>query len=218
MPTNAIVPMLLNISSIVSGIAVFYIVSDLAKEHKRKRTAQAFSQIINFILFVWLAKILLNLPLLFSDPLAMLAYPSDSGAFHLAIFFSAAFISYTIWNDRTEGWPLLQTLLYILLPAAFFYEFAQLAVYDDSYAYGNMGVYAALLALFLVLDGKVSPYSIGGVLLSVWTAGMFLIFLFQSYASAFGYGMEPWFLIIFFTAGHLVILLSSRRRATNELY
>lgn len=216
MATLAIIPMLLNILSVILGVSVFYIVSDLAKVHKKKRAEQAISHIVNFVLFLWLSKILLNLPLLFSDPLALLAYPSDSKAFYLAIFFSAASLFYGMTSGRIHGWQLIQTLLYILLPASFFYAFAQIAWFDDAYAFGNLIVYAVLLALFLALKDRLSPNRVGSVLLSVWAAGMFLIFSVQSYASAFGYGMEPWFIFILFTAGHLIILLSTRRRALHE--
>lgn len=218
MPTIAIFPMLLHVLSIGLGLAVFYIISDLSKKQKNERAERAFSQIINFILFIWLSKIILNLPLLLSDPLAVLAYPSDSRAFYLAILFSAALLFYGIRNARIKGWQLFQTFLYILLPAAFFHEFAQLTWFNDGYAFGDMILYAILLALFLGLNDRISPIAAGRVLLSVWAAGMFLISSIQSYSSAFGYRMEPWFIIIVFTAGHLLILLNSRRRAINELY
>lgn len=216
MTITAVIPMLLKIFSIGLGAAVFYLVSDLSKEQKKKRAEEALSQIVNFVLFIWLSKILLNLPLLLSDPLAVLAYPSGSQAFYLAIFFSAAFLFYGLESRQIKGWPLIQTLLYILLPAIFFYEFAQLTWYDDSYVIGNLILYALLLVLFLLLNDRVSPYATGAVLLSMWTAGMFLISSIQSYSSIFGYGMATWFVITLFVAGHLLILISSRRRATNE--
>lgn len=216
MLTPAIISMLIKISSILSGAAVFYWISDLAKEQKKKRAEEALSQIVNFVLFIWLSKILLNLPLLLSDPLAVLAYPSDSRAFYLAVFFSAASLFYGMKSGRIKGWPLLHTLLHILLPASFFYEFARLAWYDDSYAFGNVLLYAVLLALFLLLNNRVSPYAIGSVLLTVWAAGLFLISSVQSYASVYGYGMAPWFIATLFAAGHLLIVFNSRRRTANE--
>ncbi|HSI67856.1 MAG TPA: hypothetical protein VK947_10595 [Planococcus sp. (in: firmicutes)] len=218
MPTTAIIPILLNVFSIGFGFAVFYVASDLVKEQKKKLAGEAFSQIINFVLFIWLAKILLNLPLFFSDPLAVLAYPSGSQAFYLAISFSAAFLFYGMKSGQIKGRQLIQTLLYIILPALFFYEFAQLAWYGDTYAFGNLILYAVLLALFLILGDRVSPYAVGSVLLSVWAVGVFLVSSSESYSSAFGYGMKPWFIIMLFTAGHFLILLSNRRRATNELH
>lgn len=216
MTITVIIPMLVNIFSIGFGAAVFYLVSDLENGQKKKRTEEAFSQIVNFVLFIWLSKILLNLPLLFSDPLAVLAYPSDSRAFYLAIFLSSAFLMYGMKSKRVQGWPLIQTLLYLLLPAAFFYEFAQLAWFDDVYALGNLILYAVLLALFLGLNDRVNPYAVGPVLLSVWTGGMLLISSIQSYSSTFGYVIEPWFIIILFITSYFLIFYSNRRRTKNE--
>lgn len=216
MTITAIVPIVVNIFSIGLGAAVFYLVSDLGKGRKKKQAEEALSQIVNFVLFIWLSKILLNLPLLFSDPLAVLAYPSDSSAFYLAIFFSAAFLMYGMKSKGIQGWLLMQTLLYLLLPAAFFYEFAQLAWFDDAYAFGNLILYAILLAVFLGLNDRLSPSAAGHVLLSVWAGGMFLISTIQPYSSTFGYVMEPWFILILFTTGHFLILFSNRRRVTNE--
>ncbi|WP_422122419.1 hypothetical protein DHX103_11485 [Planococcus sp. X10-3] len=216
MATVGILPMFINFFSILLGIAVFYIVSEVTKKQKKKRAQEAFSQIINLILFLWLAKILLNLPLLFSDPLALLAYPSDSQSFYLAIAFSAALLLYGVRSGRIHAWETLQTLLYILLPASFFYEFAQLTWFDDGYAFGNLILSGVLLALFLMLNGKASPYRLGTVLIGVWAAGMLLIFSLQSFASTFGYVMKPWFIVTLFIAGYFFMLLSSRRRAINE--
>lgn len=219
MSIGAITPILITISSVALGFAVFFIISDLAKEHKKQRAQEALSQIINFVLFIWLSKILLNLPLLFSDPLAVLAYPSDSRAFYLAAFFSAALLVYGMTSGRIQAWQLFQTLVYIVLPASFFYEFAQLAWVGDASAFGNLILSAVLLALFLILNDRVSPYAAGSVLLTVWTAGVFLISSIQPYSSVFGYVMETWFIIILFTTGHFLMLLnnsSNRRRAINE--
>lgn len=216
MTLTTIIPILVNIFSIGLGAAVFYLVSDFESGQKKKQIEEALSQIVNFVLFNWLSKILLNLPLLFSDPLAVLAYPSDSRAFYLAIFFSTAFLVYGMKSKGIQGWPLVQTLLYLLLPAAFFYEFAQLAWFDDVYALGNLILYAVLLALFLGLNDRLNPYAVGQVLLSVWTGGMLLISSIQSYSSTFGYVIEPWFIIILFITSNFLILFSNRRRAKNE--
>ncbi|MGM0898543.1 MAG: hypothetical protein ACQEV0_11620 [Bacillota bacterium] len=218
MPTVAITPLLLPVFSILFGGAVFYIMSDSVKALKKKRAGEAFSQIINFVLFIWLSKVLLNLPLLFSDPLAMLAYPSDSAAFYLAALFSSALLLYGVNSGQIIDWQLAHTLLHVLLPASFFYEFARLAWFDDVGAFGNLIVYTVLLALFIGLHDRVSAGIASSALISVWAVGMLLISWLQSYPSLFGYVMAPWFVIIVFAAGHFLILFTSRRRATNERY
>lgn len=218
MSLQAIAPVLLHILTLTLGFAAFYIVSDMRKEQKTRQAGEVFSQLVNFILFLWLAKILLNLPILFRDPLAALAYPSNSTAFYLAVLFSSALLLYGVRRGRIEGSPFIRTLWHILLPATFFHEFVQLAWYGDSYAFGNLLVYAALLALFLATTDRMSPDTVSSFLLVVWAGGMLLNASLELFPSAFGYAMEPWFTICFFIAMQLLIFLHKKRRPINERY
>lgn len=218
MTIPAITPMLLHIASIALGFAVFYIISDFAKAQKLKQAGEAFSQLINFVLFIWLSKILLNLALMFRDPLALLAYPSGSKAFYLAVLFSAAVLLYGTRKGRIDGWLFVRALWLILLPAAFFYEFARFTWFGDAYAFGNLILYAALLAVFLGISDKLPPHTATSVLITLWACGMLLGSVLQSYPSAFGYVMEPWFILLFFAASQALIFFSNRRRATHECY
>src|SRR5690625_2609412 len=72
------------IISFVIGFIFFYIISPLSKEEKRKHIEELVSLLINFIIFIWVGKIIMNLAIFISDPLAVLAYPSDSSAFYIA--------------------------------------------------------------------------------------------------------------------------------------
>lgn len=218
MSSSALTSMLIYILSIALGVAVFYIVSDWAKEQKIKQAGEAVSQIINFVLFIWLSKIILSLPLLFRDPLALLAYPSNSKAFYLAILFSAAVLLYGVNSGQVKGQAIFGTLLHILLPAAFFYEFAQLAWFGNAYAFGNLILYAVLLGLFFGVNDRLSLYALSTVLLSLWAGGMLLNAVLELFPSIFGYAMEPWFILLFFTASQFLIFLNKRRRSTNECY
>lgn len=216
MQTTVVISISIKIISVIAGVAVFYFVSGLANERKKKLAEVVVSQIINFVLFIWLAKILLNLPLFLSDPLAVLAYPSDASAFYLAIFFSAILIVYSAKKGRIEGAAFVQALLFILLPASFVFEFAEMSWNNDPYAFGNIVLYAALLFLFLLLNDKASPVAIGSVILTGWTAGMLLLQAIQPHTALFGYFMEPWFIVLLFAAGQVFIFFHYRRSVINE--
>ncbi|WP_010095622.1 hypothetical protein [Ornithinibacillus scapharcae] len=71
--------------SFAIGFISFYLLSDLSIKQKRKHIEELISQLINFVIFIWLGKILLHLFIFISDPLSILAYPSDSKAFYFAI-------------------------------------------------------------------------------------------------------------------------------------
>src|SRR5690625_3451826 len=82
------------IVSLAIGLITFYILNDLPKEKKKKYMEEFISQLVNFIIFIWVGKILLNISLFIQDPLAVLAYPGDSGAFYLAVLFTAIIAVY----------------------------------------------------------------------------------------------------------------------------
>src|SRR5690606_27038035 len=78
--------------SFALSLLAFYVMSTLPKEQRKEQVSEITSQLINFVLFLWLAKILLKLPLFVRDPLAVLAYPGNSEAFYLASLFTGVLI------------------------------------------------------------------------------------------------------------------------------
>src|SRR5690625_476361 len=74
---------LLILSFIIGGI-FFYVMSVETKEIKKQQIELIFSLLINFIIFMWIGKIVQHVPLIFKDPLAILAYPSNSVSFYFA--------------------------------------------------------------------------------------------------------------------------------------
>src|SRR5690625_1313467 len=69
------------IVSFLVGIGYFFIQSEQTKELRKKQLEVTSSLIINIVIYIWLGKVLVHLPEFFGDPLAILAYPSNSNAF-----------------------------------------------------------------------------------------------------------------------------------------
>src|SRR5690625_1095176 len=88
--------------SFIVGFAFFYITSPLQKELKKAQLEEMFSQLVNFIIFIWVGKIILNFSIFIDDPLAILAYPSNSEAFYLAVLFSAILLFYKSWQKTFD--------------------------------------------------------------------------------------------------------------------
>ncbi len=63
------IPILLKLGillfSLVIGIIFFYVIKTTNRNVKKKQVDQFLSYLINFILFIWAGKIVLQLPLLF---------------------------------------------------------------------------------------------------------------------------------------------------------
>src|SRR5690625_5254060 len=85
MPSISVIKSIgLLIVSFLVGIGYFFIQSEQTKELRKKQLEVTSSLIINIVIYIWIGKVLVHLPEFFSDPLAILAYPSNSNAFYVA--------------------------------------------------------------------------------------------------------------------------------------
>lgn len=190
------------IIAISFGLAflVFYLMSPLTKKQRKKQIGEIISQLINFVLFLWLAKILLNLPLFVQDPLAVLAYPSNSEAFYLATLFTGGLLFHQSRKKKIAGGLFAHSFVQIILAALFFYEFIQLLWRDNPFSFHYLIVFAVLMALFYVLQERVSPQNQISSVLGAAAAAFFAISFMLPYLSLFGYILEPWFLALLLAA------------------
>lgn len=198
--------------SLIVGFISYYIFSDLTKKQKKKHIEEMISQLINFIIFIWLAKIILNFSLLIKDPLAILAYPSNSEAFYLAVLFSALMLIYKSKRKQVNVLAFLEAFLPVFLVASFIYEFIQLVWNNNTYAFGYIILLTVLLTSFLFISGRISTSTLIIMMLIGWTAGMLLLAFIQPFATVFGYIMAPWFVGVFFIISLSLILFKRRKK------
>src|SRR5699024_2275046 len=111
------------IISLAVGVIFYYFFNNQPKSEKKKYTDELISQLINFIIFVWVGKILLNLSVFIEDPLAVLAYPGDSNAFYLAVLFTAIIVIYKGLRKNLNLFAFAESFTFVFLISLFFYEF-----------------------------------------------------------------------------------------------
>ena len=99
------------IISFVVGLIFFYMISYLSKEQRKAQIEEIVSQLINFIIFIWIGKIILNFSIFIKDPLAILAYPSNAEAFYLAVLFSAILLFYKAYKKKFDVLQLATSFL-----------------------------------------------------------------------------------------------------------
>src|SRR5690625_1979708 len=109
--------------SFIVGFAFFYITSPLQKELKKAQLEEMFSQLVNFIIFIWVGKIIWNFSIFINDPLAILAYPSNSDAFYIAILLSAILLFYKNWKKKLNVILLITYFLPVFLLVFFLFVF-----------------------------------------------------------------------------------------------
>ena len=186
--------------SFALAFLAFYVMSNLTKEQRKQQISEIVSQLINFALFLWLAKILLNLPLFVQDPLAVLAYPSNSEAFYLATLFTGILVYVKAKQGKITGGQLAHSFLQIFLAASLVYEFIQMTWRENPFSFPFLVVFGLLLVLFHVLQGRMNPLNQISIVLAAAAAGFFTIDFMLPYLSIFGYIVEPWFLALFLAA------------------
>lgn len=197
--------------SIAIGLISFYLFSDHSKDEKKKYLEALTSQLINFIIFIWVGKILLNLSLFIEDPLAVLAYPGDSGAFYLAVLFTSLNIIYHSIRKKLDLLTFSETFAHVFLIGLFFYEFYQMIFEDNTYSFGSMIILFILLTGSLLLRGRINPTYLLIIILAGWSIGYLILSLILPFVSVFGYLIETWFIVVFFIFGTSILLFNERK-------
>lgn len=182
--------------SFLIGFLFFYIVSPLEKIEKKQQFEEITSLLIHFVIYIWIGKIIWNVSIFVQDPMAVLAYPSDSNAFYIALFLVFINIGYKVKRHHISVVSLLYAFVPIFLAASFAYEFIQMIVYGNIFSLVYMGLLMVLIVLFMFLDGRASMPTIAFFMLIIWTIGKLVLSFMLPFTTIFGYMISSVFLII----------------------
>ncbi|CEI83030.1 hypothetical protein J18TS1_07470 [Oceanobacillus oncorhynchi subsp. incaldanensis] len=193
-------------ASFLVGCLSFYIMSNLPIKMKKKHIAEIVSQLINFVLFMWAGKIILNLSSFLSDPLTILAYPANSMAFYFAVFASIIMLIYKDKQKKLDLCPFMESFVHVFLVASFLYEFLEIILKDNVYAFGYLLLLSVLIILYFFLRERIQIKLLLLIILGSWSLGIITLSFMQPFVTVFGYMMDPWFISIFFI---IVLALSN---------
>src|SRR5699024_5697936 len=133
------------------------------------------SQLINLVIYVWIAKVLLNITLFFRDPLAVLAYPSDSRSFYLAIGLLLIHLVYQGKKDFQQVKLLSEAIVPVFLNASFFYEFFQVVTDEANFGSFYLGLLFVLLIALIIGFEKWPKHLHHLSLMIVWSIGTLVL-------------------------------------------
>ncbi|GAA0430376.1 hypothetical protein GCM10008983_03480 [Lentibacillus halophilus] len=204
------------IASLAGGLLFYYIATSARKSGKKKEREEIVSILINFILFVWAGKLLMNLPIFLSDPLAVLAYPSASPAFFTAVILMVVNVAYRVKRHAMDIHGFLTAFLPVFLGAAFSYEFLDIIWHGNHLSLWQQGLLLILMVAFMLLREKLAPVTMACMIFAGWSAGQLLLSFFLPFTSLFGYMMTVWFLLpVFITS--IIVLIFNRRKVASCL-
>ena len=198
--------------SIAAGFISFYIISNLSKGTKKRNIEELTSQFINFVIFIWLGKIIIHFSTFIKDPLAILAYPSDSSAFYLAVLFITILLAYKAKRKKLDSEAFTEAFLHVFLVASFSFEFIQLVWNNNPFALGYLILLTILLVLYFTLNERITVHRLVIILLIGWSSGMTGLFFLQPIVTVFGYNLTRVAVALFFVICFLIILFIQRKR------
>lgn len=173
------------------GLSFFYVTSTFATKDRKYFLDQVISQLINFIIFIWIGKIIYHFDIFIEDPLAVLAYPSDVNAFYIASLLLIILISYQVMKGKIHLPYFIQTFFPVFLSASFVYEFIQLMFYEAQ----NIYTLTLLMVLLLGYLFGWKQWQQQLYLIVLWASGQVVISFFVPFITIFDYIISRLFFI-----------------------
>jgi len=179
--------------SVAIGFLYFYLMSSESKEFRKKQVDNLLSLLINFVIFIWVGKVLVNFTRFIQDPIAVLAYPSNSSAFYIGTVFLLINVFYKKYRGSLDIIELLKTGLPTFLAVIFMYEFIQRIFIGQGHN-GIVLLFITVLFILYTLNKKHDTRFVI-ILTFILCIGLFFISMGTPLMTFFGYIIEPWYLI-----------------------
>lgn len=181
--------------SYVGALIFYYFMHTLEKDKKKQLLNKITSYVVNFIIYIWLGKVIVNLNVMVKDPFAVLAYPSDSKAFYVAVIFITINILYKE-RDTMERMLLTTSFLPIFLMALFIFEFIYVIIFNKQSHFIYLLLVTSLLLLYLYVNEKLSA-QIHYLVFAAWSIGQMILAIVQPFTTVFNYMLSASFFMIF---------------------
>ncbi|RCW71971.1 hypothetical protein [Saliterribacillus persicus] len=188
--------MLITLVSFLLAFLIIFLFQPLKKEKLKGALDLNGNALFIFLLGLWMGKILIHFPLFLEDPIAVLAYPSDSFAFYWAFLF---FIIY-LFIPKKETIPHRIETIYI---SVFLYSLASIFYYFLPVILGGelINIASFLFFIFLVIvmlsfDKRLTKQSLITLALMIFGIGNILLTIYTSH-TLFGYSLSVWFYSLF---------------------
>ncbi|MEH6944612.1 hypothetical protein [Bacillus sp. JJ722] len=197
------------IASFIVGLIFFRFTSLYTKLETKQRIDEVVSLLIAFVASLWIGKILINFSTFLSDPRAILAYPSDSKAFYIAVFFTIIYAKYRLIRNFHHFLDNLLSFMIVFLSSSLVYEFIYIIWGGSVHTWGYLGLLVILLTLVTVLQGSIPAYKLASITLFGWSLGQLILSIFSSTA-VFQFNLNSSFYIIIFICSILLIIYRKR--------
>lgn len=203
MPLNSVMLSIgILFASFLGGILFYYVVDHNDKQHKKYELDQFLNVLIQFILYLWLMKIIAQFSMVFQDPMSVLAHPANSMHFLFASIILLVHLWFKYRNNTSATINLFQTGSFIIIASLFIYEILQLLTQPGADFNVMIVVLAALIVTNVLLYGKHNELILSGSLIGVFLIVACGFAFFKGYYMFFGFMLSPYYFLL------LIILLA----------
>lgn len=202
--TTILISIAIIMVSLIGSVILFFLISEDEKALKKKQIEDVISLTINFVIYIWLGKIIVNFNKFITDPLAILAYPSNSYAFYIASLFIIINLLYRKYRHEERIDQILQAFVPIIISASFLYEFLQVTIEKQPYNKSYLFFITALTIGYIAFHGKMTRTMQSNLFGIILLLGQLLLTITNN-ITIFGYRLLPIYFIIL-----IVIVLAMR--------
>ncbi len=165
--------LIVTVLGLFGGGLFFYYTSPYDETLKKLHSNKLLDIVLYTMIFTIVAKVLLNVSLFFDDPIAVLAYPSDSTAFYLAAVGVIVVMAWSLKKVAVQPGPLIDSLFRLIVGGQFVQLFLTLAITTYHVSMVQLGLlFVTLLLLVFLTKQQLSVTTQVGII-SFYTAGAF---------------------------------------------
>ncbi|MDY0407514.1 hypothetical protein ACFFIS_10610 [Virgibacillus soli] len=135
-------------ASFIAGLVFYYLASSHDRVQKKKYIEDMVSLLIHFIIYIWIGKIAVNFLLFIRDPIAVLAYPSNSKALYVAVVLMILTIFYQHYRNKRIFQ--FDVFIPVFFAASFVYEFIHILLNGITFEWAYLGLLLLLLIVYLL--------------------------------------------------------------------
>jgi len=165
--------LIVTLLGLVGGGLFFYYTSPYENAIKKLHSNKLLDIVLYTMIFTIVAKVLLNVSLFFDDPVAVLAYPSDSTAFYLATLGVVVVMAWSLIKTRTELVPLIDSLFRLIVGSQFVQLFLTLTLTTYHVSMLQLGLLFITLLLLVFLTKQPLNLVMETAIIAVYTIGAF---------------------------------------------
>ncbi|SDC32098.1 hypothetical protein SAMN05421734_106139 [Pelagirhabdus alkalitolerans] len=200
---------IITVVSLGLGVGFFWFTSPFETHLKKRHLNYLVDLIITFIIAMIISKMILHIELVFTDPIAVLAYPSDSRAFYMATAVLFIFIYRHIKQGNYNGGEFLNTSVRFILSAHFFSLFGSLILTTQYVSIVQLSIHLLLL-MAIVIWPKVFDHHFMAVIVIVWGLGQAFASLFDTMV-LFGFYVSSIYYVLIGLIGLVYIYVVKRK-------